>query len=351
MAVACLVQPVRPAGAHLAVVKRSLRTLIAESDLVIHGRLVQVDDSVVGAESNRRPALRVEVLDVIKGLAPPSTSLRILQHGHGVAQYAPGEDALLFLRDLRRSRELDGLRLEDGVRWYSNQEHDDGYVLSEPSRKRTLAAARRYASIEEMLPSERDAALRRITQRLLGSRDTRLARSALLDLAASSDLVRENDVAALVTVVHDARTPVDVRIGLLAQLESRGLLEGEDHWTRLLDSTSGSDRLAVVRAVGAFPSQRINAVLVRMLSDPDGSFSSAAALSLGVPRNAEAVNPLAAALESADPRLALAAIRALGRIDTPEAHRVLRAAAESNEDPAIRRRAAAEVELRSRGSD
>lgn len=336
--------------AHLAVSRRSLRMLIVEADLVIHARLVQVDEVVVaeGHEgSSRRPASSAEILEVIKGPAVAGETILFAQHGHGVAQYQRGDHALLFLRDLSRSRELRDLRAAGALRWYSDQEHDDDYVLDPQLRSATLAAARRYAAIEEMLPDQRNRALRRITVELLASREPRLARSALRDLALSTDseLVTERDVPSLVGVVDDAKTPIEVRVGLLAVLERRGWLDGGKRWARLLRTTRGPDRLAVIPAAGAHPSPEVHAELVAILAESDVATRVAAAVALGSPGNDAAVRPLSRALASEDPRLAMAAIRGLGRVGSEQAREVLRSAAASHPDPGVRRRAQAEIHL------
>ena len=54
----------------------------------------------------RRPVVTAALEEVWKGEAPPATTVRFAQHGHGVAPYAEGEEVLLFLRRIERSREL-----------------------------------------------------------------------------------------------------------------------------------------------------------------------------------------------------------------------------------------------------
>jgi HEAT repeat protein len=78
--------------------------------------------------------------------------------------------------------------------------------------------------------------------------------------------------------------------------------------------------------------------------------AEAAAIALGNPGEANAVAPLAKALERSEPRVRMAAIRGLGGIGTPEARAVLDAAASSHADPATRRRAAAEAALLAQGA-
>lgn len=334
---------------HIAVSTRSLRWLIADSDLVIRGRPIAVEEMVAreGAEPLHRPVLRVEVLEVLKGPAVDGKELRFAQHGHGVAEYRPNDEALFFLRDLSRSPELSELRGTGKVKWYSSQEHDDDYVLSPQSRRVTLEAARAYVAIEKTPAGKRAEALRRITVKLLASRDLRLSTSALRDLvlAGHAPLVAKEDIPALIKVIDDSRTSIGVRVGLLAELERRRLLEGDPQWMRLLRTTKRADRLAVIRAAGAHPSPAVNGELAAILMRPDGAAAAAAAISLGSPGNTTAVGPLSKAAASENTRIAMAAIRGLGKVGSAEARAALASIVASHPDASVRRRAQAELRL------
>ena len=112
---------------------------------------------------------------------------------------------------------------------------------------------------------------------------------------------------------------------------------------KLLRETRGSDQIAVVRALAAHPSAAVTHELVALLASPDALLVSAAAISLGVPGNEKAVEPLGKLLASSNERVRMSAIRGLGRIGTPSAQALLTQAAASHPDPATRRRAGAEV--------
>ena len=84
---------------------------------------------------------------------------------------------------------------------------------------------------------------------------------------------------------------------------------------------------------------------MRILKGTDMALGAAAAVALGFPGHNEAIEPLSETLLSTDARLAMAAIRGLGNIGTPEAAQALRAAAESHPDPKVQRRAQAELRL------
>ncbi|MBW1762944.1 MAG: HEAT repeat domain-containing protein [Deltaproteobacteria bacterium] len=146
-------------------------------------------------------------------------------------------------------------------------------------------------------------------------------------------------------MIHHSQTSIGVRIGLLAELQRRGLVEGDPHWLRLLRSTKGKDRLAVIYAAGVHSSPAVNAELIDILKGSDGAASAAAAIALGSLGNAAAVEPLSKAIVSENPRVAMAAIRGLGRIGTAEARAVLASAATSHPDASVRRRAEAELRV------
>lgn len=333
--------------AHMAKSTESLRTLVAGANLVVRVRVIEHETFALqrGEDEKRRAVVRVRVLEVLKGPGTVGEELPLSQHGHGVAKYSPGEEALVFLRPLSESRELHELSSTGELQWYSTQEHDDAYVLSSKSRRATIKAARRYVAIEAMPRDQRVGALRRVMVTLLTSRDQRLGVSALRDLsrAPKAPLLTREDVPKLLPVVHDSRTSIGVRVGLLTELQRRGLADGDAHWLRLLGETTGANRRAVIHAAGARPSPAVNAALTEILKGADDAASVAAAVALGSPGNAAAVPSLSEAVASESTRLAMAAIRGLGRIGTADARAVLASAARSHPDATVRRRAEAEL--------
>lgn len=322
--------------------------LVEDADLVVYGRVLEIDE--VGApktaHSSQRPTLRLKVTRVIKGPGEPGHLVRAAQHGHGVSHYRLGDEALLFLRELSRSPELGGLGDQLSLRWYSNQEHDDAWVLEPASRKQALAAARRYAAMEAMPARKRLNALHLLTVELLTRGNARLAKSALRDLIALPDapLARKDDVPQLLRVVHGTRQPIDIRVGLLAELQRRDLVEADAHWEKLLRVAQGPDRLAVIPAAGLHGGPTTRSALEEILFGPDVPTAVAAAVALGVPGEQSVIAPLTVALRSTDRRLAMAAVRALGKVGTSDAGRAIREAASAHPDATVRRRAKAELQ-------
>ncbi len=340
------------AGAHIVYGRPTLLGLVGGSDLIAHVRVVDPAAMVVLDDTREsRPVVRVELLEVFKGDGEPGDPLRFASHGHGVAEYGAGEEALVFLAPLARSRELDALRAA-GLHWVSFQEHDARYPLSAATRAPVLAAVRGYVEAESLSqPDERMKALRVVTLSLLTSGDARLGASAVQDLvlADAIPLVTPEDVPRLLAeVISSQDAPIGVRVGLLAELDRRGLVKGAPLWLALLGTTAKPRLLQVVRAAGQHPSLEVDAALIGMLAGSDDELAATAAMALGNPAHANAVEVLAGSLARAEPRVRMAAIRALGRIGTPRAQEVLQTVASTHEDAATRRRAAAEVRTLSR---
>jgi HEAT repeats len=339
------------AHAHIVYGTKTLSGLVAQSDLVLEARILESGERVglsVEGGSASRPTVLAEVLAVWKGsFAAPR--VRFAQHGHGVATFEPGDEALLFLVDIRRSRELEALGRAGALEWVSLQEHDDAYALREDTREALIGAVRGYVAAADATPPVREATLRRATVALLTSGDADLAASALRDLvlAPEAPLVEVEDLPALLPVLGDAGTSMGLRVALLAELERRGMVEGAPYWLGLLsDATPPRDRITAIRAAGLSGGLPVRARLVVLLKDADPDVAAAAASALGGPGRSDAVTPLAQALARGPEKVRNAAIRGLGRIATPDAERVLAAAAADHPDAGTRRRARAELDKR-----
>jgi len=326
------------ARAHVVYGTETLRGLVQQSDLVARVRILNPGTALPLEE----PVVAAEILELIKGPAAPTPGpLRFVQHGHGVPLYQSDQEVALFLQRIGRSRELGSLA--GSVDWISIQEGDAlaGDVT-------LVAALRAYAALEKLPPAQRLAGLREVTVKLLASPDPRLASSAVHDvaLAESVPIITAEDLPALEKVLWNDKTTIGVRVALLSELERRKLAPGPPSWVNLLRETHGADQIAVVRAAAAHPSAAVTHQLVALLASDDVQLVSAAAISLGVPGNEKAVEPLEKLLGSSQERVRMSAIRGLGRIGTPSAQARLAQAAASHPDPATRRRARAEVARR-----
>jgi hypothetical protein len=333
------------ARAHVVYGAATLRALTLESDLVVRARIADPAAEVWLEEPLAREAVvAADVLEVLRG-ASEEAQLRFVQHGHGAPLYAKGEEVLLFLQRIERSRELGATPFAARIPWFSAQEAGARFALDARTRDGFTSAVRAYAALDGVAAEARLAALRAVTLRLLASPDPALAGSALRDLALAGDvpLLGPEDVPALEELIADAETPIGVRIGLLAELERRGLVEGPPRWAALVRTTAGTDRLAAVRAAAAHPSEPVAQELAKLLASEDALLVAAAAVSLGGAGSAASVAPLAKLLASPDTRVRAAAIRGLGRLAAPGAREPLAKAAAEHPDPDTRRRAAAEL--------
>jgi hypothetical protein len=319
----------------------TLRGLVVQSDVAAWVRILDpgaADPGAPGGDTTLgEPIVVAEVLELLKG-APGPGPLRFVQHGHGVPVYAKNQEAVIFLQKVERSRELSALA--GRVAWLSLQE---GKALAGDAR--LMAALRAYAALEKLPLAQQPQGLRKITVKLLASPDPMLASSAVRDVALLGDapIITAEDLPALEQVLRNAATPIGVRVALLSELERRRLVDGPPHWVKLLRETRGPDQIAAARAVAAHPSAAVTHELVLLLASPDVLLVSTAAISLGVPGNEKAVEPLAMLLASSTERVRMAAIRGLGRIGTPTAQARLAQAAASHPDADTRRRAGAEI--------
>jgi hypothetical protein len=333
------------APAHIVYGSPSIYQLVVDADLVVRARIIDPSDQLVAAEpAVRRPAVVATALQVYKGRTGPGP-IRFAQHGHGVAQYEVGDEALLFLRLIERTRELDEIAATGQVPWVSLQEHDSAFTLEPAARPAFDAALRSWvAAAAAGEPSTRLGSLREVTVGLLRSTEPRLARSALRDLVLMGDVLVTSDTGpALVSISNDTAIDIGLRLGVLTMLEQKGLVDGPARWADLLRTTPEPGLISVVRAAAAHPSPAVTAELVKLLEAGDPATAAAAAVSLGVPGNDAAVAPLTRAVQGDDERLQSAAIRGLGRIGTEQALAVLNETAQDHPEATTRRRAAGEV--------
>jgi hypothetical protein len=355
-AAAVLAAAVAPhAAAHVVHGTTTLSRLVAESDLVVRVRVVEAQEGplLLPGPAPGRPVVRAEVVETLKGVAPEPApaggraSVRFAQHGHGVADYAAGDDVIVCLRAIERSRELDELAAS-GLHFVSLQEHDENLAVTGAAGEALLAAVRAYAGLGAAgAPAERLAALRALTLELVGSPVPRLATSATRDLALLGDdlPLGPADARRLAAIADDPAAPLAVRIGLLAELERRRLVDAPPRWAALVREARGAERVPAVHAAGAHPSAAVRDALVAVLRGDDPFAAEAAAVALGSPGNDAAVAALAQALAGGPPRLRGTAIRGLAGIGTPPARAALAQAAADHPDPDTRRRAAAELVL------
>ncbi len=334
------------AGAHIVYGRTSLAQLVAGADVVARARITAAEATAAAPDGTVRPVVEAELLEVIKGGAPLGP-LRFAQHGHGVAPFREGEETLLFLVRAASAGELAAFARASHLPYVSLQEHDDGWTLAGAAAEGRLEAVRGYAALGGVDDAAaRAAAHPALVARQLASPDSRLASSALTDLVgAPGGFVRREDLATFEAVVADPAAAIGVRVGLLAEIERRGLADAGPRWAALVRDTRGAERRAVLRAAPMHPGPELLGAVLPLLEDADPDVASEAALALGAPANLAAVGSLARAAAVGPPRVSGAAIRALGRVGGPEARRALEHVAASHSDALTRDRARAEAAL------
>ncbi len=333
------------ARAHVVYGAPSLRQLTREADVVARVRIVHPRRLLgAGEPPVRRPVVDAVVLESLCG--GRLSRVTFVPHGHGAAEYHAGEEAIVFLQRLERVPELAATPLAGRVAWASRQETSDKIPLDARTRRAWLDAVRRCVHAETLDdPVARRAALRDTTLALLAAPEPRIAASALRDLATAGDGagIGPGDVSQLAGLLDRETMPMTVRVGLLAELERRGLADAPSRWALLLEHARGADRLVAIRAAGAHPSVAVTPALARIAESADAEAAAAAAVALGTPGNAAAVPVLDRLMGRDDGRLRFAAIRGLGRIGGEDGVAALERAAAFHPDAATRRRAAAEV--------
>jgi len=333
--------------AHVVMGRPTLSRLTDDSDLVVRARIIDPANEIMLQEPSARELVVVaEVLETLKG-SYAKERVRFIQHGHGSLEYVKGEEVAVFLKRIERSRELGASSVAKRIRWISEQEAGSKFALDASVRADFAAAVRSYAGLTALQPEARAQAMHRITLELLASPHQMLSSSALRDLVIAGDasLLSASDLPTLNRLLASPDTPIGIRIGLLVELERRGLVDGPPRWVMLVRTTHGEDCLAVLRAGAAHPSTPLTRELAALLETEDTQLVAAAALALGSPGNDTAVAPLAKLLRSDSARVRMAALRSLGRVATPRARQALADAAKAHPDAATRRRAAAEVRV------
>jgi hypothetical protein len=345
---ALLALPAPPARAHIIPGAVTLSQLTRSADVVAVARIANPSATI---ELKDRPVKRqvvdAEILEVIRGEIPRGP-VRFVPHGHAGEQYDKDEVVLLFLDRIEEDKNLASAQLAGAVRFAGIEEVADRIRLEESARPEILAAVKAYAAAEAQAdPEARREELRRITKRLLASGQTRLAASALRDLATagSEPLIGQADVPDLSRILDDPLRPTSLRSGILAELERRKLVDAPPRWVRLLQEAPAQDLPGVIRAAAKHRYPLVTAELVRILEDANREAAAAAAAAVGSRGDDAPVKALTRAIDSDEPKLRFAAIEGLGKIGTPAAREALTRAAASHPDPATAREAQTALNL------
>ena len=340
------------ASAHVVMGTKSLHLRVAEAQVIVRGRVL--DPAllfVVPKEKTQRQLVEVEILESIKGKVDEGP-LRVAHDGHAAATYRAGDEALFFLKPIGASRELRALAVPGGASHVSGQEQSDAFLMRASSGPVLLSATRALVASEKTAEmQERVAIIRGATLDLLTSGDDRLASAALASLvmAPTAAWVGKADLPRLEALLDDPDASIGFRAGLIAELDRRGLIEGEARRVALLRRANAETLPSAIRALGATPGAAVSRFLMQQLEAEQASpaaVAAEAAIALGRSSSPGAAEMLSRALERPEARVRNAAIRGLGLLNSEAAERVLRAAAESHADPVTQRRARAALRER-----
>lgn len=322
----------------------SLRRMTRDADAVVTARITAAR-AEVDAGGVAYPIVHAEVLSTLKGAAAPGP-LAFVNIGAGAVGYVDGEEVLLFLQHLERVPGLAATPLQSRLRYVVLPNAGEKLLMTPWARRPLTDAISRYVAVETITdPEVRGEAIRSLTLDLLKSGEPVLIATVLRDFAPGGDAAALTvaDLPAMVPLIESPRTPIGTRIAIVAELERRGLVFGPARWARLLRTSDGADLLAVIRAVGEHPSAGVTGQLLPLLRDRDLAIASAAAWSLGVPGNVEAIRPLTAAVAREDWGLRRTILRSLGRIGTQGARQALELIAARHPDAELRAQAGTEA--------
>ncbi|MGH7896988.1 MAG: HEAT repeat domain-containing protein, partial [Candidatus Binatia bacterium] len=265
-----------PALAHFAERTDSLWGFVSRSDVVVIGTVVRAQRLEEDGHTMVPGAVRVHVDERLRG-ETGSGEMAILIEGAHQPVYATGERVLVFAE--RRDGVLRSLQ--------SRFEKISADAAGAP----VVSAVRRYLEIaDESSVKKRAARLKSATLALLGSRDPRLHQDAVFDLNRSGLLdgaLSDHDLASLGRLALEEATPLVVREGIAAKL---GALSGGGRDAATAELT----RLALRARNPAARVATLNA--------------------LARSRRAEAIAPLAAAIDAPDRFVRLAAVEGLGAL-------------------------------------
>lgn len=322
----------------------SLRRITRDADAIVTARITAAR-AEVDAGGIAYPIVHADVLTTLKGAAA-SGPLAFVNVGAGAVGYVDGEEVLLFLQHLERVPGLAATPLQGRLRYVVIPNAGEKLVMTPWARRPLTDAVSRYVAVDTIQdPEVRGEAIRSLTLDLLKSGEPVLIAAVMRDFTPGGDAAALTlaDLPAMVPLIESPRTPIGTRIAIVAELERRGLVFGPARWVRLLRTSEGADLLAVIRAVGEHPSAGVTAQLVPLLRDRDLAVATAAASSLGVPANVDAVRPLAAALAREDWTLRRTILRSLARIGTQSARQALELVAARHPDAALRAQAETEA--------
>ena len=321
--------------AHVVYQRRSLRGWAQQADVAV------VAETLSGLRvwsspdrSDHQEYFQVRIVRSLDGDTALPETLDVFPHSEGEPRYEVGERILLFLD--RTAARAEFAHLAVRFPYFTTQGAGHEWILEADDREvEAVATAWRRLRGDASYPPVRD-----LLARQLASKYPRLRAEAIADLLGLADrkefLADREFHEQLASLLRSPGLRVAEKIGVIDVLSHTEPFSSADAILRLAASVDDRpERVDVIRAAGKVRDRRVTSWLRDRLSEPDTAIQDAALLALGRPWHGEAVGDIARiASDQATPvRVGTTAVRALGRIGTPDAKRALRALAELERAP------------------
>jgi hypothetical protein len=274
--------------------------------------------------SDHQEYFTARVVEHLRG-ADVASELAFFAHAEGEPGWRSGEQAVLFLQ--RTALRPEFAKLAERFPFFTVQGAGQEWRLTGDTATEVHSAIRAWAILKEP-PAADD--VRQLLLRQLRCKDQRLQADAVAELVQARQdpkfLANTTQVEPFAQLIREGGLETPRRIALARALEGA---PGFDSGAALLQLSaqplSARERTALIRAAGMSRDPKMSAWLGKQLRNADGAVQREAVAALGRPWHAAQVPALLSTARQGTEPIALAAIRALAAIDSPDAHRALKA--------------------------
>lgn len=317
-----------PLAAHVVYERQTLRQWAQQANTIVVAEItspLRVWSAADGSDHQEFFSLRV--VEVLAG-DPQASEIDVFPHAEGAPLYEVGDRALIFLD--RTAERAEFAHLASRFLYFTTQGAGHEWKLDATDETiPSIAMAWRAQSRANAYPPPRDLLLRQIE-----TNHPRLRAEAIAELVhLRSTAAFRADAEAFARLSAMARSDhysAGERIGLIRILDGVQEFSAASALLELAaDGGDAADRIDVIRACAGIRDERLTAWLRSLLATGDSATRVAALISLGDPWHSAAVEEIAgiAAAAGSEPRVAQAAVRALGTIGDDPAIAALRALA------------------------
>lgn len=307
-----------PAGSHVVVGRRTLRSWARDASVVVVAEVVDPVHTWVSADrAERRDAIRLRAVEVLRG-DPGAGGLLVHPHAEGLPDWPAGARVLAFLEPSAAHSSL--APIAGGLPWYTTQGPRDAWPVG-PGDDATLAAARAWIAAGR---GAAPAVVRRTLLAELGARERRLREDALFEIVSARGdpalFATADDVAPFARLTdRSSPLPVAERIALARALDGAAGFDASAALRSLVGAwpaIAANERLALVRAAGQSRDPAISRWLAAVLDDAgaDPALRREAAAALGHSWHAAQTPALERAARSDDGVLARRAAASLAAV-------------------------------------